>query len=168
MGDIKYMKSEEKYTLDESHLIFAKQTNSETWKLLEKDILSRDERDLLLYTAFASSYHWASAGEIINKQRGEWLISRAYSKLKMSESSLFHALKCYQITQNGQADFQDFDYAYANEALARSYALNGETEKAQSYYDRAVETGNEITNAKDREIFMDDLKAGNWNDFVPG
>jgi len=48
------MNSEAKYTLSESHLLFAKQTNGETWQLLEKDSLSGDEKDLLLYTAFAS------------------------------------------------------------------------------------------------------------------
>jgi len=161
------MNSDTKYTLVESHLIFAKQTNGETWKLLEKDNLSGDEKDLLLYTAFSSSYHWASVGDIVNKQRGEWLISRAYNKLAMSESSLFHALRCFEITQDEHAEFKDFDYAYANEALSKSYALTGETDKAQSYYVKAVELGNSISSEKDRKIFMVDLKSGDWNGFVP-
>ena len=159
--------SDAKYTLEESHLLFARQANGETWKLLERNDLSQDEKDLLLYTAFASSYHWANVGNVVNKQRGEWLISRASSKLEMSESSLFHALKCYEITRSESAEFQDFDIAYANEALARSYALNGETNKAQCYYDRALKSGKEISNEKDRDLFMGDLKGGNWGGFVP-
>ncbi len=159
--------SDAKYTLNESHLLFARQANGEAWKLLERGNLSQDEKDLLLYTVFASSYHWAIVGDVVNKQRGEWLISRAYSKLEMNESSLFHALKCFEITHSESAGFQDFDFAYADEALARSYALNGETGKAQRYYDRALKSGMKISNEKDRDLFMGDLKSGNWGDFLP-
>ena len=87
--------------------------------------------------------------------------------MEMSESSLFHALKCYEITRSESAEFQDFDFAYANEALARSYALNGETGKAQRYYDSALESGMDISNEKDRKLFMGDLNSGNWGSFVP-
>jgi len=106
-------------------------------------------------------------GDIVNKLRGEWLISRAYNKLAISESSLFHALKCFEFAQDEHAGFQDFDYAYANEALSKSYALIGDTDKAQSYYDKALELGKRISNEKDRDIFMGDLRSGNWNGFVP-
>jgi len=161
------MKSEIKYTLNESHLLFAKKANGETWQLLEKETLSEEEKDLLLYTVFASSYHWAFAGEVVNKQRGEWLISRAYSKLEMSDACLFHAKKCLKCTQDETANFMDFDYAYANEALSRSYALLGRIDKAQFYYDKAINIGKKISNEKDRKLFIDDLKSGNWNEFAP-
>jgi len=97
---------------------------------LEQDVLSDEQQDLLLYTAFASSYHWNSVGDLVNKQRGEWLISRAYSKLAMGESALFHAKKCFNLTQDKSTNFQDFDYAYASEAMARSYAVKGESDNA--------------------------------------
>jgi len=160
------MESDTKYTLDEAQLQLARQTNGETWKLLEKENLSQDEKDLLLYTAFASAYHWNSTGNLINKQRAEWLISRSYSQLEMGDSALLHAKRCFELTQVEQLEFQDFDYAYASEAMARSYALLGETDNASLHYDKALDFGQKIAGEKDRELFMGDLQAGNWNGFA--
>ena len=150
-------------SFEEAQLHFAKQANGEAWELLQKDTLSPEEKDLLLYAAFASSYHWHHAGELVHKQRGEWLISRSYSKLKMGPSALYHAKKCLGLTENSPAKLQDFDHAYAYEAMARSYAFIPDFEQASAYYTKAKLAGKQIQNEKDRQLFMADLKSGNWN-----
>jgi len=159
------MDSNAKYTLSEAQLLFAKQANGETWKLLEKEDLSEAEQDLLLYTAFASSYHWNSVGDMVNKLRGEWLISRAFSHLKRGESALFHANRCFALTQSQPSTIKDFDFAYASEAMARSFALVDDFNNAEPHYKKAIQLGNKILNEKDRELFIADLQGGYWNGF---
>ena len=161
------MNSEKKYSPDEAHLLFAKQANGETWKLLQKDNLSPEEKDVMLYSAFASAYHWQHTGTLINKQRGEWLISRTYARLGKGQSALFHAEKCLHLTEISGTNFKDFDHAYAFEAMARSYALIKDFENAAEYYKKAKLAGEDIKNEKDRQLFMTDMNGGNWNGFLP-
>ena len=82
----------------ENHLMFAKTTNGETWELLQKETLSEEEQELLLYTAYASAYHWSKVGTQLHSQRAEWLISRAHSKLNDGVATLTHARKCLALT----------------------------------------------------------------------
>lgn len=154
-----------KYTLNSSHLIFAKKINGETWSLLQKQNLTPEEKDTLLYSAFASAYHWSIAGTLINKQRAEWLISRAYTKLGKGNSALFHAMNCMNITKQEGVSLKDFDYAYAHEALARSYALVKDNKSASKHYNKAKIAADNIRRQEDRKLFLSDLRDGNWNGF---
>jgi hypothetical protein len=151
----------------EEHLYFAKKTNGEAWKLLEKTILTREEEDLLLYTVFSSAYHWLHAGTGVNQQRAEWLISRAYTKLNNAGAALFHAKKCLELTNRENTELKDFDTAYAYEAMARAYALNNDFENASLYYQYAKLASEKIEGKEDKSIFLGDLVSGNWNGFLP-
>ena len=154
-----------KYTLNSSHLIFAKKINGETWSLLQKEHLTPEEKDTLLYSAFASAYHWSIAGTLIHKQRAEWLISRVYTRLGKGNSALFHAMKCMNITKQEGLSLKDFDYAYAHEALARSYALIEDYNSASKHYNRAKLAADNISREEDRQLFLSDLRDGNWNGY---
>jgi hypothetical protein len=57
---------------------------------------------------------------------------------------------------------KDFDLAYAQEGLARAYAMAGDLEVARNHHRRAVEAGKAIKDDEDREIFIGDLKAPPW------
>ncbi len=161
------MNPKKNYSVDEAQLLFAKQANGETWKLLQKEFLSPEEKDVLLYSAFASAYHWNQIGTLINKQRGEWLIARTYARLGMGQSALLHAQKCLYLSETPGENFQDFDHAYAFEAMARSYALLNDIPHASEYYQQAKIAGESIQNEQDRQLFMNDLNSGNWNGFSP-
>ena len=159
--------TEKKVSLQEAHLHFAKQANGETWKFLQKSHLTAEEKEVLLYTAFASAYHWKKVGELIHQQRAEWLISRAYTKLEIGPSALLHAQKCLMLTKKAKVQLKDFDLAYAYEGMARAYAVMSDFEKASGYYQKAKQAGENINNKEDRQIFMADFKRGNWNGFQP-
>ncbi len=160
-------KTEKKFSLDEAHLYFAKSANNETWNLLEKDQLSRADKEQLRNSAFASLYHWKKIGTVANKQRGEWLLSRVFVKLKDPEAALIHAKKCMKLTETHLNELKDFDIAYAYEAMARSMATLGDLEKAGEYYQHALEHGKVIIESEDRNLFLSDLKGGVWGDFKP-
>lgn len=162
------MNQEDKYSLEDAQLKFAKSIWNKIWQLLEKEDRTASENEDLILSAFASLYHWKQVGTEVNLQRGYWMLSRVYQTLGDAAQSLDWALKCLEITREHPAVMQDFDLAYAQEGLARSYALSGDLSKAGEHFRAAVNQGQQIADPEDREIFQGDLNSGNWYKYKPG
>ena len=156
------MSEVEKYTLEEAHKEFAKQTNGQVWKLLEKPERTAGEDEEMVLTAYACLYHWLYAGTEVNRQRGEWLIARVHTVLGEAALALQHAKRCLELTEAYRDQMQDFDIAYAYEGMARTNALGGDRAIARRYLDMAEAAGATIANAEDKEIYLGDLKGGAW------
>jgi uncharacterized protein YndB with AHSA1/START domain len=105
--------------------------------------------------AHASQWHWSYAGNELNRQRGEWLISHVYAVLGDGPAALRHALRCWEITE--AEGFADFDLAYGCEGLARAYGVAGDSAAAADWRERAAKAGALIADAEDRAIFESDL-----------
>jgi len=116
----------------------------------------------LLAAAFASYFHWLEVGKEVNKQRGEYMIARAYLALGNTGEALAHAKRCLRLTDQFTDQMADFDFAYANEMFARANAAAGFLEIALEYREKASKTGEEIKGEEDRSIFFSDLTGGNW------
>ncbi len=116
----------------------------------------------MLLAANTSLFHWLQVGTAVHAQRGHWLLSRVYVVLARPHNAVEHALRCQEITQSNPDEMQDFDLAFAQEALARAYALIGDQGKAQEYLKVAKKLGQAIQNKEDQEIFTGDLNSGEW------
>jgi hypothetical protein len=156
------MSEEEKFTLDEAHLKFAKQINGRTWQLLEKEDRTDAEEREMLHAAHAAQYHWLYAGTGVHWQRGQWLISRVHVALGNVAEAVRHAELCLEFTDSYRDEMEDFDFAYAYEGVARANALAGVRDRAANYYALARQAGDEIADDEDREIFLGDFKGGDW------
>lgn len=156
------MSEEKLYTLPDAHLAFAKSTFNSIWGLLEKEGRTPQEDLDMLLAAHASLFHWKIAGTVVNEQRGCWMISRVYQTLGRAAGALEWALRCQELTQNDPEKMEDFDLAYAQEGLARAYALSGDLDLAQEHWSQAASLGEMIKDQEDREIFTADLQGGNW------
>jgi hypothetical protein len=156
------MSEEKVYTEAEAERFFAIEYNGITWNLLEKEDRTPDEDALMVHAAHSSCMHWLQAGTPTHHQRGEWLISRVYSVLGYADDALRHAKMTMTLTKEHPDMMQDFDWAYAYEAVARASALAGKMEKAKDYYQRAVTAGEAIADAESKQIFDDDLAGGDW------
>ncbi len=159
--------SKESDSLQEAHLKFAKSTNNRVWELLEKTGRTPSEDQEMLLAAQASLYHWLNAGTAVHAQRGCWILSRVYITLNRAEPALEWALKCQEITENSLSEMEDFDLAYAQESIARAYAQAGDQEQAEKHYALAAKLGKNIADPEDQQIFMNDLKGGDWYDLFP-
>ena len=73
-----------------------------------------------------------------------------------------HAMRCMEITESHRSEMEDFDLAFAYEGLARAHALAGNLAEARKNFDLASQLGAVIADDEDRQIFMDNLKAGKW------
>jgi hypothetical protein len=150
------------YTLEETHLYFAKTLNGKVWELLGKADRSPAENEEMLHAAYASCWHWLAAGTPLHHQRGEWLIAHVYTVLGYGEPALRHARRCLALTEGNASLMQDFDWAYAHEGLARAFALAGDRGEALHHLQIAQEKGEEIKNDEDKNIFLGDLQGGEW------
>ena len=152
--------SEDTYTEKEFHKKMAVDLFNSVWSFLDKKERTTEEEDEMVHAAHASRYHWGQIGSFLEKERGEWQISRVYSVLKRLQPALYHAQRCLEICKEN--NIGDFDIAFAYEAMARAYAVSGEKTESKKYIELAKKAGNQIENAEDKRIFFGDLKT------VPG
>jgi tetratricopeptide (TPR) repeat protein len=112
---------------DDVHRTQAVAANQAAWAYLERDDLAPDDATDLLRCAFASAYHWARAADRRPERdvRAEHLIAKAYVKLGNATEAVRHAQRC--LDGASAAGLDDFDLAYAHEAMARAQALAGDT-----------------------------------------
>jgi tetratricopeptide (TPR) repeat protein len=156
------MNKEGTITLREAIQELAKSANHQVWDLLEKTKRSKSEDEDMLLAAYSSLHLWKEAGTAGHAQRGSWLIAKVHLSLQQAENAVLWAEKCLQITENHSREMQDFDLAYAQEGLARAYALAGNLDLAKKHWAKAAALGEEIQDPEDREIFWKDFRGGDW------
>jgi tetratricopeptide (TPR) repeat protein len=157
------MADEKTFTIAQAHYQFAVDFHRQTWELLEKKDRSRFEDVRMLDYAHASLAHWRTAGRAARHQRGEWLVSRVHAVLGDGVQALKHAQLCYELLEGNKDEMQDFDFAFAYEAIARAYAVNGEKTEAMKFLERAQKAGEAIQEQEEREVFFTELNGGEWN-----
>jgi hypothetical protein len=130
---------------------------NDTWRLLE----SREDDDELLHQAHASAYHWLKAPECEprNRARSEWLCSRVYAVLGRAEPAMHHAQRCLQLCEQHPDNVEDWDLAFAFEALARAYRIVGNEDEARRYEQLGREQAEVIADPEDRESLLRDLSS---------
>jgi hypothetical protein len=141
----------------ELHKKFAVDLFNFTWSLLDKKDRTQDENDKMIHAAHASRFHWGEIGTPLEFERGEWQISRVYSVLKRSEPAIYHAKRCFEICKKNS--IEDFDIAFAYEALARAYAVAGLKAQCKENMELARKAGQQIKKEDDRNYFLSELKT---------
>lgn len=157
------MTEEKTFTISQAHYQFAVDFNTQTWELLEKKDRTRNEDIRMLDFAHASLAHWRAVGGVVRHQRGEWLVSRAHAALGEGVQALKHAQLCFQLLENNKSEMDDFDIAFAYEAIARGYAVNGEKKESLKFMEMAQKAGEAIASKEDRDIFFAEFNGGDWN-----
>ena len=157
------MSDEKTYTVAQAHYYFAMEFQRQTWDLLEKKERSRFDDVRMLDYAHASQAHWRTTGTAVRQQRGEWLISRVHAVLGEGIQALKHAQLCHELLQNNPSEMEASDFAFAYEAIARAYTVNGEKAEALKFIEKAQKAGEAIQEPGDREAFFADFNGGEWH-----
>lgn len=149
-------------SVHDAHRYFAAQLHGLVWDLLEREDRDESQSTLMLSAAHASLYHWLQVGTVANKQRGEWLVARVQTVLGNQEAAAQHAHRALKLVEAHRDEMEDFDLAFAHEAVARAHSLAGESDMAEQSIARARAAGEAIGDAEDREIFFQELEGGDW------
>ena len=146
------------------HHFLGIELHGQTWKLIEKKDRTPLEDATMVHVAKGSLYHWKEASDFkpANKQRGEWLVARAFAVLGEAELCLEHAKRCLQLTEDGKKDMEEFDIAFAHESVARAHALSGNKDEARAQRKLALEAGKAISDPEERKVFDEDFAGGDW------
>ena len=151
------MADEARHTEPEFHRKMAVDLFNLVWDLMDKEQRTSDEDFKMLHAAHASRYHWGEIGTALQFERGEWQISRVYTVLNRPEPALFHAITCLKICEDN--NIGDFDVAFAYEAVARAYAIAGNTAECQKYSELAQKAGELIKEDDNKKYFYSELST---------
>jgi len=73
-----------------------------------------------------------------------------------------HANRCLELTEEHSSEMEDFDKAFAYEAVARANAVAGNRDEALKYIELAEKAGEAIADEQSKEIFVGDFNGGDW------
>jgi hypothetical protein len=142
--------------------------NNATWKVLAAGGLpveaTADARDDLLYGAYASAYHWrhAEGSTAANRARAEHLVSRTATAVGRFVAGLDHGMRCLELCVENPDVVEDWDYAFAYEAIARALAGLGRRREARKQHAVARERGIAIADEEDRKVFFEEFEREPW------
>jgi len=144
------------------HRSLAIEANNSTWEILGKpgDQISLEELEEMTRRAYVAAYHWqrAEGSTPANSARAEWLLSRVWAVRGDGNQAMLYAKRCMALCE--ESSLNDFDLAYAYEALARAHACIGQAQEARQYKNIAAQVS--IADAEDQNLFNGDLAAGPW------
>jgi len=149
------MTTDDKVAEQELHRKFAVDLFNRTWDLLDKEDRTPEEADTMIHAAHASRFHWGEIGTPLEFERGEWQIARVYAVLNRPQAALYHAQRCLDLCRANEIG--DFDLAFAYEALARAYAVAGDSAKSGEYIELAMQAAEQIEDAGSREYLEGEL-----------
>ena len=150
----------EKHTLINSiHRYFGVEFNNTTFDYFNKQNKTPEDIDDMIGYAQSSLHHWKlySGGTVVNVQRGEYMVAKAYALAGNKTESLSHAKRCLELTERYSGEMKDFDFAFANEVMAMAQKLNGNNEEFLKHRAVAEIFGNEIKDEEDRIFYFEEF-----------
>ncbi|NNF65021.1 MAG: hypothetical protein HKN07_12305 [Acidimicrobiia bacterium] len=151
---------------EDLHQWFGAQLNNEVWRAIDAAAVSpgsdSDDKDELVYAAFASAHHWRQIGTRANQARAEHLISRVATIVGLPDLALRHATRCLELVEAHAGEMEDWDLGFALEALARAQMACGRVDEAHETLQRARAATAAIVDSGDREIVEGELAREPW------
>ena len=143
---------------------FGVELNNEVWDLIDNGLSERSpraEREHALYAAYASVYHWRQCGTVANHGRGEHLVASVAVAIGLLDVATRHARRYAELIAEHPSAFEDWDRAFAAEALARVASRAGDPDAARLRAEAEAVTA-AVADEKDREIVVARLAAAPW------
>lgn len=148
------------------HRWFGVQLNNGMWGNIEAPTVGpdspREDREMMLYSAYASAYHWRHVGNHANWARGEHLIARMAVKIGESAIALRHARRCLELVETHPDEMEDWDAPFAHEALARALAATGDLDAGRRHLAAAEELAAAVGSEGDRAVIDGELAREPW------
>lgn len=153
------MEKEKHLLVSSIHRYFDTEFNNTAFDYFGKENKTAEEIDDMIGYAHSSLHHWKlfSGGTIVNVQRGEYMVAKAYALAGNKNEALAHAKKCLELIEKHSGEMKDFDFAFANEIMAIAQLLNGNREEFLKHRMIAENLGNEIKDKDDRDFYFNEF-----------
>ena len=153
------MEKEKHILINNIHRYFGVEFHNSAHKFFDKKNKTKEDIDDMIGYAHSSLHHWKiySGGTIVNVQRGEYTIAKAYALAGNKTEALSHAKRCLELTEKHSNEMKDFDFAFAHEVTAIAQKLNGNNEEFLKHRTMAENLGNEIKDEEDRIFYFEEF-----------
>ncbi len=155
--------TEAPFDQQQAHQWFAIELNNRTWDLLESAERSEAESEEMIHAAHAACYHWSQVGGVANQARAQCLVAGVHAALGQGQPALRHGKVCLNLVHENAAELEDWDLAFAYDALARANAAAGQFDEAATLKQQARESGAAIADAEERKFFEGWFGSGEWH-----
>ncbi len=133
------------------HRELGPQIFNRVWTMLDNAERTQEETDEMIHAAHASRYHWKQCGEPVNLVRGDWQVSRVYVVANRFHEAIYWAERCVKRAE--ALALEDWDLAFAYEALARALAAAGREQEGLPWFIKAVQAATNIKDAEDKAVW---------------
>jgi len=139
------------------HHAFSVQAHNLATDILYASEPSRAEVESLIELAHVAHWHWQNRADKTtrNVAVAQWVLSRAYSANGLGTQALSYAQQSLQ-TLEGSGLLPSF-FGYAHEALARSYLLLGEEDRAHAHLKLASQIAETVPDAQAKAWLLDQI-----------
>lgn len=135
---------------------YSKEFFNSAWGLIDKPERTPREIEKMVHLSHASLCHWLLRPDCTdqNLSIGYWQLSRVYVVAQEHQNALKYGKLCldYSLKSNVEKIY----LAYAYEAIARSYALLGESVSRDLYLEKAKELSEQLE-VEDKKQILGDL-----------
>lgn len=135
--------------------MFAVDLFNATWDLLESEDRTPEDDRTMLGAALASRLHWRHVGEPKNFSVSDWQVSRVFAVLGDVTRAKEYGESALAIA--AEYGLGPFYVGYAEEALARAAALEGDAGELQHWMARAQASLDDIEDDDAKELLKADL-----------
>jgi len=138
-----------------AHRYFAAHCFNRAWDLIDQPSRTPEEDRLMEALNQASIYHWLQRPDCSSQSLsvGYWQASRIQAILGRASEALRHALVCLAYSQV----LPPFYLGYAHEALARAYALAGNSVAVAEHVRAATEFAGLVQDKSEGAALLADL-----------
>jgi len=153
------MEKEKHILVNNIHRYFGVEFHNTANKYFDKKSKTGEDINDMIGFAHSSLHHWKlySGGTVVNVQRGEYTIAKAYAIAGNKSEALSHAKRCLELTVKHSNEMKDFDLAFANEVMAMAQKLNGNNDEFLKHRALAENLGNEIKDEEDRIFYFEEF-----------
>lgn len=137
--------------LGKLHRWFGVECNNRAWALSEQTERSPEEAEEMLYTAYASAYHWSKVGTEVHMARGEALLAQVHALLGHAELAVHFAERCFASVMRRESP--DWEIAFAHAIRSHAAAVAGNGAVHAEHYEHARNMAERL-DEEDRTIFM--------------
>ncbi len=141
------------FDLAQAHRYFAIESNNQTWDWLESDDRSAEKIAWAIHAAHASYFHWSQIGKPVHQLRAACLLANVYAAAGQGENAKRAGEEALQLCEACGVETQDWDWAFARDALARAVLAGGDRIQAESLRCEAAACGSAIADADDKRFF---------------
>lgn len=141
------------FDVSQAHRYFAVECNNQTWDWLEKGERTADKIDAAIHSAHAAYFHWSQIGTPLNRLRAACLLANVYAVAGQGANALRAAQEALRHCDACGAETQDWDWAFARDALARAALASGDRTEAEVLRREAAVCGAAIADLEDKRFF---------------